>query len=127
MSSTRALLLCAGGGIGDSLIASVCARALRTKYDAVDALTLAAHAQTLEHVPEIAEVLIDDGRTIEGLAQTLAQRRYAASVVTWATSRTAQIAYRAKIPIRVGQSRRLYSGLFTHRVPVRSEQGDVTT
>ena len=53
--------------------------------------------------------------------------RYAACVVTWATQRTAEIAHRAEIPIRVGQSSRLYSSLFTHRVDVRSERGDVTT
>ena len=53
--------------------------------------------------------------------------RYAAGVVTWATQRTAEIVYRAKIPIRAGQADRLYSALFTHQVRVRSEHGDVTS
>lgn len=126
MASNRALVLCAGGGIGDSLLASLCARALRARYAEVDALTLPGHRDTLEHVPDIDSVLVDTGERVAAVAQVL-QGRYDACVVTWATRRTAQIAYRAKIPVRVGQSDRLYSGLFTHRVDVRSERGDVTS
>lgn len=127
MIEGRALLLCAGGGIGDSLVASVCARALRARYERVDALTLPGHVQTLQHVPDLDEVLSDDGAAVDAIAARLRERDYAAAVVTWATARTARIAHDAKIPVRVGQSRRLYSGLFTHRVTVRSERGDVTT
>ncbi len=126
MPGNRALLICAGGGIGDSLVASLCARALRSKYGAVDALSLPGHRETLEHVPDIDVVLVDDG----GAAGVVAERlrgRYEAAVVTWATRRTAEIAYRANVPVRVGQSSRLYSPLFTHRVDVRSERGDVTS
>lgn len=126
MGDDRALVLCAGGGIGDSLLASLCARALRTRYANVDALTLPGHRETLEHVPDIDEVLVDTGERVAEAAKML-HGRYNACVVTWATRRTAQIAFRAKIPVRVGQSNRLYSGLFTHRVDVRSERGDVTS
>lgn len=127
MSEGRALLLCAGGGIGDSLVASVCARALHTRYATVDALTLPGHRETLEHVPDLDGVLVDDGGPVEALAAMLRRNAYDAAVVTWATQRTARIAHAARIPVRVGQARRLYSGLFTHRVTVRSELGDVTT
>jgi ADP-heptose:LPS heptosyltransferase len=48
-------------------------------------------------------------------------------VTTWATAGTALVPLLAGIPVRVGQARRLYSGLFTHRVPVRSERGDRLT
>lgn len=123
----RALLVCAGGGIGDSLIASVCARALRTRFSAVDALTLPGHADALRHVPEIEKVFADDGVPLPEIAEPLRAVGYAAAVVTWATQRTARIAYAARIPVRVGQARRMYSFLFTHRVTVRSELGDVTT
>lgn len=124
---TKALLYCAGGGIGDSLMASLAARALRTRYARVDALTLPAHRETLEHVPDVDEVLVDDGGDETQLARRIEERGYAACIVTWATVRTARLAQRANIPIRVGQARRLYSWRFTHRVPVRSELGDVTT
>ena len=126
MPEGRALLVCAGGGIGDSLVASVCAQALLSKYAAVDALTLAPHRETLEHVPEISNVFVDAGEPLQALAAPL-KGTYAAAIVTWATHRTAQIPLRARIPVRVGQSKRLYSRLFTHRVDVRSENGDVTS
>jgi ADP-heptose:LPS heptosyltransferase len=123
----RALLYCAGGGIGDSLVASVVARALRNTYAGVDALTLGAHRATLERVPDFDDVLVDDGQSEAELATMLRERGYGACVVTWATPRTAKIPQLARIPVRVGQARRLYSFRFTHRVTVRSERGDVTS
>jgi ADP-heptose:LPS heptosyltransferase len=123
----RILLYCAGGGIGDSLVASVVARALRTTYEAVDALTLPGHRSALERVPDFDAVLVDDGGDVETLASSLRERAYDVCVVTWATARTARVPKLAKIPVRVGQARRLYSGDFTKRVVVRSEQGDVTS
>lgn len=108
-------------------MASLAGRALRERYERVDALTLPGHRETLERVPDIDEVLVDDGREERRLAEELRERAYDACVVTWATRRTASIPHRAGIPVRVGQARRLYSGHFTHRVVVRSELGDVTT
>jgi ADP-heptose:LPS heptosyltransferase len=72
-------------------------------------------------------VLTDDGGDERTLAATLEARRYEACVVTWATARTARVAQLAKIPVRVGQARRLYSHRFTDRVVVRSELGNVTS
>ena len=115
MGSERALLVAAGGGIGDTLLAGVVARALRSRFAGVDAVVLPAHADLAAHIPAI-------GRTI-GLGEAL-PARYAAAVVTWATMRTAMLPWRARIPVRVGQARRLYSSLFTTRVVVRSELGD---
>jgi len=124
--SANALVYCAGGGIGDSLIASLVARALRSRFSHVDALTLPAHRETLERVPDLDGVLVDDGDE-DALVRSLRTRKYDACIVTWATSRTARVAQRAGIPVRVGQARRLYSWRFTKRVPVRSELGDVTS
>jgi heptosyltransferase-2 len=123
----RALLYCAGGGIGDSLIASVVARALRARYGTVDALTLPAHRRALERVPDLDDVLVDDGGEEQALAAKLRERSYDCAVVTWATPRTARVPELARIPLRVGQARRLYSHRFTKRVVVRSENGDVTS
>jgi ADP-heptose:LPS heptosyltransferase len=118
MASERALLVAAGGGIGDTLLAGVVARALRTRYAAVDAVVLPAHADLAAHVPSIERVIPFGARLPE---------RYDAAVVTWATFGTALLPWRARIPIRVGQARRSYSALFTRRVVVRSELGDRTT
>lgn len=130
MSSTdasRALLVCAGGGIGDSLLASVVARALHERYATVDALTLPGHREALERVPDFDHVMVDGGEKEDELAASLAMRFYGAAVVTWATARSARILRRAGVPVRIGQARRLYSGFFTKRVVVRSERGDVTS
>jgi ADP-heptose:LPS heptosyltransferase len=69
--TARALLYCAGGGLGDSLVASVVARALHQKFDRVDALTLPGHRSTLERVPDVDEVLVDDGGDETRLAEDL--------------------------------------------------------
>jgi ADP-heptose:LPS heptosyltransferase len=123
----RALLYCAGGGIGDSLVASVVGRALRRNYDVVDALTLPGHRDTLERVPDLDDVLVDDGEAERSLSDALFVRSYDLCVVTWATSRTARIPQLARIATRVGQARRIYSFRFTRAVAIRSETGDVTS
>ena len=127
MDSQRALLYCAGGGIGDSLVASLVGRALHQRFARVDALTLPAHAALLERVPDVDRVLVDDRNGERVLATRLAREQYDACVVTWATARTARIPQLAAIPVRVGQARRFYSFRFTDRVVVRSEEGDVTS
>ncbi len=127
MSAERALLYCAGGGIGDSLVASIVARALRRRYASVDALTLASHRPLLQRVPDIDETLVDEGGDEGKLARAIERRAYAACVVTWATARTARVPQLAAIGVRVGQARRFYSFRFTRRVVVRSELGDVTS
>jgi heptosyltransferase-2 len=118
MASERALLVAAGGGIGDTLLAGVVARALRGRYAAVDAVVLPGHADLAAHIPAVDTVVPFGGRL---------PARYDAAVVTWATASTALLPWRARIPRRVGQARRLYSALFTDRVVVRSELGDRTT
>lgn len=123
----RALVYCAGGGIGDSLMASIAARALSQRYGAVDALTLPSHRETLARVADFRDVLVDAGEDDAAVADRIREHSYDACVVTWATPRVARIAQKSRTPIRVGQSRRLYSWRFTHRVNVRSEEGDVTT
>jgi ADP-heptose:LPS heptosyltransferase len=124
---SRALLSCAGGGLGDALVASIVARALRQRFETVDAFALPSHAELLARVPDVDNVLVDDGRPERSLVETIAGRRYDACVTTWATARNARIPAAAHIPVRVGQARRLYSFRFTDRVVVRSEDGDTTS
>lgn len=122
----KALVVCAGGGIGDVLLATPVMRALRARYAAVVALTAPAHREVLAGNSDLAEVLIDDG-PFGAMRARLGRERFDAAVVTWATPRSAALAFAAGIPVRVGQSRRLYSMLFNRRVTVRSELGDRTT
>lgn len=125
MPSERALLVAAGGGIGDTLLAGVVAHALRGRYAGVDALVLPGHRTVAEHDPAIDRVYAF-GPTFTTAGHVRAQG-YAAAVVTWATFATALVPFLAGVPVRVGQARRLYSAAFTRRVLVRSELGDRTT
>jgi ADP-heptose:LPS heptosyltransferase len=122
----RALLVAAGGGIGDTLLATVVAQALRSRFASVDALVLPAHRGVVERTPAIDRVHLFLGSAL-AVGAGLRPERYAASVTTWATAATAFAPFAAGIPLRVGQARRLYSGLFSRRVVVRSELGDRTT
>jgi ADP-heptose:LPS heptosyltransferase len=121
-----ALVICTGGGIGDVLLATPVMRALRERYGEVVALTSAAHREVLASDPDLAEVWTDDVTFVRQAARIRA-RGFAASVTTWATPRSAALPFFGGIPVRVGQARRLYSGLFTKRVVVRSERGDRTS
>jgi ADP-heptose:LPS heptosyltransferase len=125
MPSDRALLIAAGGGIGDTLLAGVVAHALHARYEHVDALVLPAHRAVPEHDPAIERVYLLASPV--PTANELRRNGYAASVTTWATFATAAVPALARIPVRSGQARRLYSPLFTDRVVVRSELGDRTT
>jgi ADP-heptose:LPS heptosyltransferase len=124
MPSDRALLVAAGGGLGDTLLAGVVAHALRERY-VVDALVLPAHRALAERVPAIDRVHLMASPV--PTAEDLRSDRYAAAIVTWATFATAVVPLLAEIPVRVGQARRLYSAFFTDRVTVRSEEGDHTS
>jgi len=122
----RALLISAGGGIGDTLLATVVAQALKQKFAAVDALVRPEHRAVVERTPAIDNVHLFDASALR-VGFRLRPPSYAASITTWATDATALAPFVAGIPVRVGQARRLYSGLFTKRVVVRSELGDHTT
>jgi ADP-heptose:LPS heptosyltransferase len=117
----RALLVAAGGGLGDTLLAGVVAQALRGRY-VVDALVLPAHRALAERIPAIDNVYLMASPI--PTAEEMRGPHYAAALVTWATFSTALVPLLAEIPVRIGQSRRLYSAFFTQRVDVRSEAGD---
>jgi lipopolysaccharide heptosyltransferase II len=122
----KALVVCTGGGVGDVLLATPVMRALHTRYEHVVALTTPEHRAVLLGNPDLTDVWTDDGNAA-ALAARIAAVRFDASLVTWATLRSALLPFLARVPTRVGQARRLYSALFTRRVVVRSEAGDRTT
>jgi len=120
-----ALLICTGGGIGDVLLATPVARALRATYGDVVALTTAAHRAVLDGNADVDEVWTID--TLRADAERVRAYGFAASVTTWATPGAALLPYLGRVPERAGQARRPYSRLFNRRVVVRSELGDRTT
>jgi heptosyltransferase-2 len=122
----RALVIATGGGIGDVLLVTPVIRALRAAHEEVIALVAPAHRDVLANNPDLAAVWTDDlpfGRQVARIRA----HRFDASITTWATLRSAALPFFSRIPKRVGQGRRTYSGLFTHRVAVRSERGDRLT
>lgn len=123
----RAIVICAGGGAGDVLLATPVMRALRQRYDEVVALTLPAHGDVLRNNPDLAEVWTDDDPRLAALIGRLRAGRFDASLVTWSTARFAAAPFLAGIERRVGQARRLYSCMYTDRVTMRSELGDRAT
>ena len=85
-------------------------------------------APILQDRPDVRDVIADDGSMSAGdLGAALASRSFTHAVVFWSTARIASAIRRARIPIRVGQARRLYSWSYTKRVTVRTENGDVTS
>src|SRR5580700_3223534 len=102
MPSDRALLVAAGGGIGDTLLAGVVAHALHARFAHVDALVLPAHRTVAEHDPAIERVHVLASPV--PTAEDLRPFGYAAAVVTWGTLTTALIPALAALPVRVGQA-----------------------
>jgi heptosyltransferase-1 len=121
----KALVICTGGGIGDVLLATPLMRALGARYEVV-ALTAPAQLEILSRQTMVSDVWVDD-RAFGAQAARIAAAGFDAAIVTWATLRAASLPFAARVPIRVGQARRLYSPLFSHRIVVRSELGDRTT
>ncbi len=124
-----AIVLCTGGGIGDVLLATPVMGALRRRYGRVVAVTTPAHLAVLAADPDLDEVwpLAPGLLAFAALAGRIHGARFEVAVVTWATLGSALLPWLGGVPLRVGQARRSYSGLFTRRVVVKSERGDRTT
>jgi ADP-heptose:LPS heptosyltransferase len=126
IAPARVLAVCTGGGTGDLLAATPAMQALRRHLGAsLYVLTSPYAAPLLEGHPAVDGIIVDDGRApIDDVARRVAALSCTHAVVFWSTARIAAVVARAGIPVRVGQSRRLYSWRYTIRVPVRTESGD---
>ncbi len=121
-----------GGGIGDVLLSAPVIDCLSDANFQVDLLARSGTAMALATHPKIHERLTIDDKDPLTLADMrrwaalLKVRNYEVALLLWSTSRWAWTLAWSGIPVRVGQdSRLLYSWLFTDRVRVRSEHGDV--
>lgn len=125
----KILATCTGGGVGDLLAALPALQALERHFGSrVDVLATPYAAPILEGQPAVGAILRDElSVPVAEFAERLRPRGYSHAVVFWSNARIASILARARIPHRIGQSRRLYSFRYTTRVPVRTETGDVTS
>lgn len=123
------LAVCSSGGIGDLLAATPAIRAMHRHFGTpITVMATPYAAPLLQDQPSIREVLFDDGTaSARELAARMLEHRFTHGVVFWSTARVASAMRGAKIPVRVGQARRLYSWMYTSRVTVRSELGDTQT
>ncbi len=127
--SARILAVCTGGGVGDLLAATPAISAIARTFGApLTVLASPSSAPIVVGHPAVSDVMTDDGQTpMKVIVENVRRHGFTHAVVFWSTARAAAIVHRARIPVRVGQSRRLYSWLYTIRVPVRTETGDVTS
>ncbi|MBV8366776.1 MAG: glycosyltransferase family 9 protein [Candidatus Eremiobacteraeota bacterium] len=126
--TARVLAVCTAGGSGDLLAATPAISALARHFGCkAYVLAAPASASLLEGHPAVEAILVDDGAPIDEMVQRVKRYDFTHAVVFWSTARVAAIVQRAKIPVRVGQSSRLYSFRYTVRVPVRTERGDRTS
>lgn len=125
----RAVVVHAGGGIGDLILSFPVIGAFREAYPEIELFYVtrpemtgvaSAHpgvTQALGLSPGIRETL--------RVAQLLRKKKVEAGCALWTTAQSAWLLKLTGARIRIGQGDRLlYSFLFTHRVRVRSTQGD---
>ena len=132
-SGKRILILLLAGGVGDVLLSTVVLKPLKDYYpDSYIAMMVKTGMEDLLEENElVSEVLsVRDGNlkgeNFDYWLERVRERRFDIAIVLWNRSQEAHLVFRAGIPVRVGQGSRLfYSFLYTHKVSVRSEHGDV--
>jgi len=123
------LAICTEGGVGDLMAAEPAMRALHRHFgEKVSVLASAYAAPILQDLPFVRDAIVDD-LTLGSreLGAALSRADYSHAVVFWSTARVAAAARAAGIPVRAGQSRRLYSWMYTKQVAVRTETGDTSS
>jgi lipopolysaccharide heptosyltransferase II len=136
MDLKRILLVHLGGGVGDLLLSTALLGELKRNFDnpSVAMMIRQGYEDVLLGHPHLDEVISVEEGSLEGLAginrwkSVLVAGKFDAAITLWSTSTVAWLLYLSAIPVRVGQdSRLLYSFLYTHKVSVRSEKGDITS
>jgi ADP-heptose:LPS heptosyltransferase len=125
----RILLIHTEGGLGDVLLSSPIALALKRQWpDATITAWVRQDAWPLFDGSDcFDEPLMVDGSGFPAEWRALRRGRFDVAVLPWSTGRQAALAWLAGIGTRVGQARRLaYSWMFTHRVDVESARRNTT-
>jgi len=133
----RILVILANGGIGDLILAIPVFKSLKEGFSAdfLAVLVSSYGKDVLVHNPYINEIIIDRAPFDETkrapffyLLKKIKKYKFDCAVILWSTARFAWLVYLAGIPVRAGQDfRLLYSFLYTKRVKIRTELGDITS
>ena len=130
-SPRNILVIHTHGGMGDLLLSSVLAEALRHCYPGchITFWPQRRYAGLFDHHPFIDGCLkLDSAASLPTNLQPLRSCGFDWVIISWSVSRHAWLTWFAGIPTRVGRNDRLtYSFLYTHRVRVRSRHGDTTS
>lgn len=120
--SLRRILLVRSDRLGDVLLATPMATALRRHVpDAWIAwLTGPYAAPLLEHNPDVNEVIVDEGGPAGALARRLRAGRYDVAVLASLTPRHAWATWRAGVPRRVGPLKSAWAALLSQ--PMRQRR-----
>ncbi len=111
--------------LGDVLLATPLARALRERWPAARIAWLARRyaAPLLAHNPDVDEVLLDEG-PVDALVERLRRDRFDAAIVANARWRPTWAAWAAGVPLRVGPASKLYSLLLSHPIVQHRSRGE---
>ena len=131
----RILIIILSGGIGDVLLSTVVLKPLKEYYpDSSITMMIKTGMEELiddnEYVTEILSVKDGNlkGKNFDEWLDKIKERHFDIAIVLWSRPEEAYLIYRAGIPVRVGQSSRIfYSFLYTNKVSVRTEKGDTVT
>jgi lipopolysaccharide heptosyltransferase II len=133
----RILVVLAHGGIGDLILATPVFKSLKEELSAdfIAVLVSSYGKDILVDNPYIDEIIIDADpfdRTKRAhffyLLKKIKKHNFDCAIILWSTARFAWLVYLSGIPVRVGQDFRfLYSFLYTNRVKIRTELGDITS
>ena len=130
-SPRNILIIHTHGGMGDLIVSSVLAEALKRSFPAcrVTVWPQRRYIGLFDHHPFVDACLeLDPAAPVWTNLRPLRAHGFDAVIISWSVTRHAWLAWLAAIPIRVGRTDRLlYSFLYTHRVHLRSRQGDRTS
>jgi ADP-heptose:LPS heptosyltransferase len=107
--------------LGDVILTTPAVAALKSRYPeaSIDYLTEDPYGPVLDGNPHIDEVLMTGGSFL-GTVARLRKRRYTAAIDLFYNPRSAWLLYLARIPVRLGGSRRWRKRLYTHLFTVPS-------
>lgn len=88
----------------------------------IDVLVRPLVAGVFHHQPRIRNVILDEGESCARLAKKIAGNHYDALVAINPTWRNAWVAFRSRVPWRVGQGARLQGLFFNHPVTFHRSQ-----